>query len=390
MSAESRPIAQAAALRAFPGAEVVEVDTVGEAARYGPTFRPELLVLAEPDAASVAEANQAVDPTGVARWAVVILGTSRDDAAETVPPEEWNIPLVARAIRSAMRQHDLLRENFRLQGDLRTIARRISHDLYTPLGCIFTCAQVLENTVASDAIPTSATMVRNIKECLMEITQLIDRVNFLLRASADPPAAARCEMADVVADVMGQLEPRLQKAGATVAQPELWPEVTGVAPWLQVIWSNLLINAIKHGGPGARIRIDWARGEDGYRFSVESRGTGMSPTIEAGLFRPFDQLHKFHSPGLGLSIVQRLVDLQGGRCGYERLDGETSRFHFTIPIASPGQQPREGDAHFEAAPALPPETKNGFSGAASPPGIRVKSARLQDHRLAAQVDQSGG
>jgi len=57
----------------------------------------------------------------------------------------------------------------------------------------------------------------------------------------------------------------------------------------------------------------------------------VAPAIEPGLFRPFDQLHLLRAPGLGLSIVQRLVSLQGGRCGYERLNDGSNRFYFTLP-----------------------------------------------------------
>jgi signal transduction histidine kinase len=360
LSTASRPVVLAAAREAFPEADAVEVDTVAETGSGGGAGQPELLVLAEPDAIAAAAAVQALDANGLPRWAVVILGRDFADLAETVPPEEWNPPLLARVFRSAVLQHQLLYENLRLQGDLRTVARRVSHDLYTPVGCIYTSAHVLELLGSNDA-GSIAAMIENIKESSKEISALIERICGVLRASADPSTAERVEMHEVVAAVLKQLEPAIQRTGATVTQPASWPEVAGVAPWLQVIWWNLLDNAMKHGGPSAEIRLAWSRTPDGCRFSVVDRGAGIAPALQAGLFQPFDQLHTLRTPGLGLSIVQRLVALQGGRCGYERLADGTSAFFFTLP-AGPVRAGREGPGSDLALPAVPADESRARAG----------------------------
>src|SRR5580692_8378843 len=145
LSAANRPAALVAARRAFPAADLVEVGTVAAAVAAGRgARRSELLVLGEPDAAAVARAIQAVDASGMLRWAVVLLGGDLADLAETVPPEEWQPARLARVFRSAVLQHELWRENLRLQGDLKTVARRIRHDLWTPLGCIATSSHVVK------------------------------------------------------------------------------------------------------------------------------------------------------------------------------------------------------------------------------------------------------
>jgi signal transduction histidine kinase len=330
LSAATGPAARAAARTAFPEAEAIEAATVAEARSWRRTSQPELLVLAEPDAVSAATAVQAVDANGLPRWAVVILGLGFNDLAETVPPEEWNAPLLARVFRSAVLQHELLYENLRLQGDLRTVARRVSHDLYTPVGCIYTSSHVLELLDSQDT-GSIAAMIENIKESSKEISVLVERICGVLRASADPSTVARVEMHDVVAAALKQLEPTIQRAGALVTQAATWPEVAGVAPWLQVIWWNLIDNALKHGGPAPEVRLTWNPVADGCRFSVVDRGAGVAADRQVELFRAFDQLHALRTPGLGLSIVQRLVALQGGHCGYERTDDGSSVFYFTLP-----------------------------------------------------------
>ena len=286
-----------------------------------------LVVLGNAEAAATLIAESGGSP----RCAVVVLGRDIADVAETVPPEEWNPPLLARVFRSALLEQELLRENIRLRGDLKTVARRISHDLRTPLGCIYTTSGVFKELPAGDR-ESILSMAGIIKESASEISQIVDRVSFVLKASADPIAPSRVDMGGVVATVLTQLAADLQKADARVTLPSSWPEITGVTTWLQVIWSNLLRNAFQHGGPSANILVAWKPDNGGYRFSISDRGTGISDMRMAGLFSPFDRLHALHVPGLGLSFVQRLVSLQGGQCGYAKNE-EGSSFYFTLPAA---------------------------------------------------------
>ena len=326
LSASAHDAAEKAAKLAFPD-EKIHVVT---AAREIETYNCERCLAVLGNAEAVADLTSKT--AGTAGCAVVVMGRDRSDLAETVPPEEWNPPLLARAFRSALLEQELLRENVRLRGDLKTVARRVSHDLRTPLGCIYTTSGVFKELPAEDQ-ESILTMAGIIKESSGEISRIIDRVSFVLKASADPIASSRVDMGGVVASVLTQLAPELQKADAQIALPSSWPEVSGVATWLQVIWSNLLQNAFQHGGPSAAITIAWKPVDNGLRFSVFDRGRGVADSKVGTLFPVFEQLHSMHVSGLGLSFVQRLVALQGGQCGYEKTARDGNCFHFTLPAA---------------------------------------------------------
>jgi len=83
------------------------------------------------------------------------------------------------------------------------------------------------------------------------------------------------------------------------------------------------------------VRVTWVREPDGYRFAVVDQGAGVDPAQHAALFVPFDQLHGQRTAGLGLSIVQRLVALQGGDYRYQKLPGLGTCFEFTLPATTP-------------------------------------------------------
>jgi len=225
----------------------------------------------------------------------------------------------------------LLRENARLRGDLLTVARRISHDLRTPLGGVVTTTEILKELLAEND-SAHAALVDPIINSTEDLSRLIDRVSFLLKATVNPLPAARVKMGDPVFNALERLESRIIKSGATVVQPSAWPAVHGVAAWLEVVWGNLLANALQHGKKPARIELGWRQDHGGFRFWASDDGAGVPEEKIPGLFHPFHSLHEPDAPsGLGLAIVQRLVELQGGQCGYEPR-GETGPvFYFTLP-----------------------------------------------------------
>jgi K+-sensing histidine kinase KdpD len=226
-------------------------------------------------------------------------------------------------------QEELLRENGRLRGDLLTIVRRISHDLRTPLGGIITTSEMLKETLAENN-PSSASLVTPILDSADGMSKLIERVNFVLKASATSYSKERVKMGETVFNALQRLESRILKSGALVAEPASWPEVNGVAPWLETVWWNLLANALQHGNP-SRIELGWRKDKNTFRFWMSDDGGGVPPGKIVKLFQPFHSLHEPDAPqGLGLSIMQRLVELQDGDCGYEPAPGGGC-FYFTLP-----------------------------------------------------------
>jgi signal transduction histidine kinase len=226
---------------------------------------------------------------------------------------------------------DLSRENERLRGDLQTIARRFSHDLRTPLGSISTTAEVLKE-ILDQAAPAEAALATGVISSTDEIAGLIERVSFVLRASAVPAAPERVAMGEVVWGALQRLETRLRRRGAAVIQPAAWPEVRGVPAWLDMIWRTLLENSLAHGGPSPRIELGLTPGADETRFWVRDSGPGVPPAKQALLFQAFERMHELQAArGFGLPIVRRLVELQGGTCGFEMPAAGGAVFFFTLP-----------------------------------------------------------
>lgn len=221
-------------------------------------------------------------------------------------------------------------ENSRLRGDLLTIASRVSHDLRTPLGGIVTAAEVLREMLAEVERPE--TLTKAILDSVDDMTRLIRQISVIARATAQPQAVRPVNISVVVATAMQRVERLVSKRSAAIVEPPSWPEVKGVSDWLEYVWSSFLTNALQHTPEKVRIELNWREEKGWCRFEVADNGGGVREDLRSTLFWPFHLLHKPEgSRGLGLSIVQRLMELQGGNCGYEPLPGG-SLFYFSLPM----------------------------------------------------------
>jgi signal transduction histidine kinase len=114
---------------------------------------------------------------------------------------------------------------------------------------------------------------------------------------------------------------------------------------LRQILGNLLDNAVKFTDAGSiRINVE-LEGQDGrtlqLRFEVTDTGCGVPSEAQTRLFQSFSQAdgslsRKYGGIGLGLAICKRLVELMGGKIGFESKAGTGTTFWFTSRMVLPG------------------------------------------------------
>jgi signal transduction histidine kinase len=111
---------------------------------------------------------------------------------------------------------------------------------------------------------------------------------------------------------------------------------------LEQVVTNLLSNALKYGAPGKAIQIDVRENQRNAEaeVSVANRGPGISANDLHLLFERFVRLPAARTSGtqgsgLGLYIAKGLIEAHGGRIWAESVPGETTTFHFTLPLDRP-------------------------------------------------------
>ena len=141
-----------------------------------------------------------------------------------------------------------------------------------------------------------------------------------------------------------------EQAGITLATevPPGLPDVFVDADRLQLVFSNLLGNALRFAPAGSRIVVrakaerpsETLRGHKvadaaHVRFEVQDQGPGISKEHQEGLFEKFFRVpgSPVGGSGLGLFIAKGLVQAHGGKIGIESTPGQGATFWFTVPTA---------------------------------------------------------
>ena len=98
------------------------------------------------------------------------------------------------------------------------------------------------------------------------------------------------------------------------------------------IFDNLLTNALRFTPPGGEILVAAEEHKNSVQFTVRDTGRGIEAERLATIFDRFNASSETGT-GMGLALVRRLVELQGGQIAVESRLGHGTTFKFTLPVA---------------------------------------------------------
>jgi len=245
--------------------------------------------------------------------------------------------------------------------DLNAFARTVAHDLKNPLSAIIGFSSLMESRFTRMEPEQVAQNLHRITVTGYKIRDIIDELLLFARVrQLDALEIGPLDTRAIVAEALTYLEPRIQEAQAEIVMPETWPVASGYAAWVDIVWGNLISNAIKYGGDSdtnlpPRIELGFWTPDSGVPlldaeslakiqnpeskivFWICDNGPGLLPEECARLFTPFTRFHqdKAEGHGLGLSIVQRIVEKLGGQVGVQSagIPGRGCMFWFTLPTS---------------------------------------------------------
>lgn len=237
------------------------------------------------------------------------------------------------------------KEDLELQNaELDAFAHTVAHDLQNPLSLVLGYAEVLqyndEETLTTGQQAMLDTVVRNARR----MGNIVQELLLLASVRQQEVATRPLDMSKSVAAALERLELLVEQKQATIVLPKVWQTAVGYAPWVEEVWENYLSNALKYGGTPPHIELgSELLGNGCARFWVRDNGPGLTEQQQARLFVPFTKLSQIRvtGHGLGLSIVQRIIQKLGGQVRVCSTLGEGSVFSFTLPVTTElMEQPR--------------------------------------------------
>lgn len=264
--------------------------------------------------------------------------------------------LMGSAISSQRRvESQLERQNLQLRAtqtqleasnaELARFNYTIAHDLRNPLVTISNFAGLLRREVDAGGHERLAHPLERLEKASVWTRLLLDDLFKLSQVGIQAHPPREVPFGRLVREVLEQLERPLAESGTTVEVAVDLPTVRGDPSRLQEALAQLIVNALCYRGdePKPRIEIGIRQPEPGAGegfavFYVRDNGIGVAPEYHERVFQLFERLapEESGSTGTGLTLVQRIVEIHGGRVWLESDGpGTGSTFCFTLPTAEP-------------------------------------------------------
>lgn len=208
-----------------------------------------------------------------------------------------------------------------------------SHDLKTPLTVILSNSELLKQQAGGDAPELD-----RIETAGQRMKDLVQKMLTLARMEDDPAKIERSalDLSDMVMETALAFEAAAFEKGLTIdeqVEPDL--VVRGDRAQVQSILECLLDNACKYAAAGSDITVSLEKAGKKARLTVRNTGSYIPPEDLPHVFERFYRADKSRtaadSSGLGLAIVQSVVQAMGGVVSAESSEAEGTAFTVLLP-----------------------------------------------------------
>lgn len=213
----------------------------------------------------------------------------------------------------------------------------VSHEIKTPLAVISNNAQLLDK----DNVPEEKRQeyVRNIRKASKKLADLIMNMLKLnkLEKQAIRPAPEEFDLCRQLCECALQFEDAWESKEIELdVEMEDHLLIEADPGLLELVWTNLLSNAVKFTPKGGSVTLKETSDQNTVTISVTDTGCGMDEATQHHIYDKFfqgDTSHSTEGNGLGLSLVQRILELSEGSISVESAVGQGTTFTVMLPLA---------------------------------------------------------
>lgn len=285
-------------------------------------------------------------PDGSTHWVAGRWQVFNDETGSPLCLAGVNIDITARKkTEEVLREHDrtLTKVNVALKDhalaladankELEKFSYSVSHDLRAPLRTIDAFSRILEEDHGPDMNESARRSLSIVRKAVRQAGELIDDLLGFSKLGRQGMTFRLVNMANLAQEALDDLRMHEDRQ-VDVAIADL-PPCQGDPRFLKLVWMNLLTNAFKYtkNRDESRIEVGWMPDDASSEmviYYVKDNGIGFDMKYAHKLFGVFQRLHRqedFEGTGVGLAVVQRIVQRHDGRVWAEgKVDGGATFF----------------------------------------------------------------
>jgi two-component system sensor histidine kinase KdpD len=244
--------------------------------------------------------------------------------------------------RARLRRESLQIELLKRTDELRAaLLSSVSHDLRTPLSSIKASASSLLQEDVHWGEEERRSFALTIERESDRLNRLVENLLDMSRieGGALHPEKEWYPIDELIHDVLGRMQPWLQKRAVQVELPDDLPPVQLDYMQIDQVLTNLIENAMHYSPEAEPIDISVQVSKEYMTVSVADRGPGIPPADRERVFDKFYRVldkrsdtQRIAGSGLGLAVSRGLVEAHGGHIRVEDREGGGSVFRFTLPL----------------------------------------------------------
>ena len=271
-------------------------------------------------------------------------------AYATMPLPDGGVLVTFRDITDTVRVEQALREKNAALEEAEQLKldflANVSYQLRTPLNAMTGFAEILGYEYFGSLNEAQKSYVTSILEAGEHFLNLINDILDLssIEAGYLSLSTEACQPAEILAGVRDLMEPwvRQEELHFHAEIPEDLGTIQADSRRVKQVLMNLIRNAIAHTPPGGTIALSGEGGPDEVRITVRDTGSGIDPEDHERAFKPFERLKEDHKggmrAGLGLTLVQNIVRLHGGRVDLQSRKNAGTEVTIHMPRTGPADK----------------------------------------------------
>lgn len=212
----------------------------------------------------------------------------------------------------------------------------VSHEIKTPLAVIQSNAELLQkDTLTNEQRKEYAETIRHATKRLSNLITNMLKLNKLEKQAIQPQPQIY-DVCEQLCSCALQFEDMWEDKGIEfIAEIEEHAEIEADEELMVLVWTNLLSNALKFTPQGGTIILKQTSEPDVIVISITDTGCGMTEETKRHIFDKFyqgDTSHSTEGNGLGLALVQRILQLSDSSITVDSTKGEGSVFTVRLPV----------------------------------------------------------